>query len=149
METQQPNQVSAYNILIKIGDKKLGGMTDNDMDIEAVVRESLSKYDQGVARKEVVNHTATFSVSGSITKHNETANTEFADSDDMLEYALKTNDDANFEFVYMRADMKAYQGKMIIKSYKESAGDDATAAATYSMSCEVVGSLTEVTGTDA
>jgi len=139
--TSQPTEQVGYNFLLKVNGKYLAGLTDSDLDLEAVVRESLTKYDQGITRSVVTGHTCSFSVSGKIAK--KTEDSQFVDSDDMMSLSLKKGTEAEFPFIYLRGDLKAYSGTCIISSYKETASDEATAAATFSMSCKVQGELVE------
>ena len=89
-----------YNILLKLGatPKQLLAVTQDDFSLSAIIKESITKDDQGQTQRTVTGHDATFSVAGLAT--NETGNLVRLTRDEILELSLKKGSEAIIDFAY-------------------------------------------------
>lgn len=131
-----------YNISLKIGTKTLLGRTQDDLNIAAVIKESLTKDDQGTTKREVVAHDVTFSVSA-ICSLNGTSTTQL-DRDDVIALALATGNSAPVTVAYELEGGDAYTCTAIITGYTESSNASGTEDATISLNLQNSGAFTKV-----
>lgn len=109
-----------YNIRLKLTDKELLAVTQNDLTIAAVIKESITKDDLGVTQLSVANHDVTFKVSG-LLEVQSSATTKLG-RDEVMALALQEGDSASFAVEYIGDTGAAYTGTAIITQYTESAG---------------------------
>lgn len=133
--------MEGYNIALKVDGKTLAGRTQDDMNISAVTKDSLTKDDGGNTKSTVTGHDVTFRVSG-LMDAAKGANGKLG-RDEIIRLALKKGDEAKIPFVYGPADGLQYQGIAVITGYGESS--NAQGEATYSLDFKVSGEMTEVT----
>lgn len=136
--------MEGFNIRAKIGTKTILGVTQDDLNISAVTKESLTKDDAGVTKKVVARHDITMSMSA-IFSLNPDGTTTSLDRDDVIELALKTGSAAQFGIEYGPASGDIYTGQAIITGYSESSSASAEEDATISLDLEVIGGLTKKT----
>lgn len=135
--------MQGYNIRLKIGTKTILGCTQDDMSISAVIKESITKDDAGVAQKSVARHDITFSCSALYELSASTSSTTKMDRDDVIALALKTGSAATVAIEYGPTGGDIYQGDAIITGYSESSSAEADADATISLDLAVTGALTK------
>lgn len=133
-------EILGYNIALKIGDKVIEAVTQDQFSISQTIKESLTKGDKGVTRAIVTGYGATFSTNGKINKNGTGDNG--LDSDALIAQSLKKGSDAEVDFVYNRGELKGYSGKCVMTSYSEDSNADGEA--TWSAAWRVVTDLTEV-----
>lgn len=131
-----------YNFGFELNSKKCVGVTQDDFSISAKTKDSITKANRGNTETIVTGHDTTFTVAG-VAALRDTGETELLDSNDIMELALKTGEDAILPFVYTRGELKSYQGNFTITGYSESSGSEDVA--TYTLNCKVVGALELVT----
>lgn len=136
-------QIVGYNIRLKINDKDVLGATQDDLQVTAQTKDSITKDNAGVKQSAVTGQEITFKVAGLIMI--ESGGTTKLDSDDLLEQSLKTGDSAIIPFKYNRTGGDSYSGNCIMTDYSESTPADPDSDATYSASFKVSGSMTKVT----
>lgn len=132
--------VLGYNILLKKDSKSFAGVTQDDLSIDAEVKESITKEDAGNKKYTVTGHNVSFSVTG-IVKLLDTSATAI-DRDDIIALALTTGDDAEIDVVYSMNGADSYQGSAIVESYKETSNSEEEA--TYTLNMRVTGAFTKV-----
>lgn len=134
-----------YNFKFTVDDKTFVGVTQDDLTVSAIVKESITKDDGGVKKKRVTGHEITHKIAGIMELGAETTSAVL-DNDDIIDLALKTGDDAEIEFTYLRGSGQAYEGDCIITGYSESTPADGEVDSTYSLDIAVIGNMTKVTG---
>ena len=132
--------MEGYNIALKVDGKTLAGRTQDDMNIAAIIKDSITKDDNGNANSTVTGHDVTFRVAGLMDA------AKGADGklgrDEIIELSLKKGEDAKLPFVYGPADGLQYKGIAVITGYNESS--NAQGDATYSLDFKVSGEMTKV-----
>lgn len=132
--------IQGYNIAFKVDDKTLAGRTQDDLNIQALLKESQTKDDGGNTNSVVTGHDVTFRAAGIM----DAGSGKNLGRDEVIELALKTGDDANIPITYGPASGTGavYQGTAVITGYTEStaAGGDAT----YGLDFKIVGKFTKV-----
>lgn len=135
--------MEGYNISLQIGTKTLLGRTQDDLNISANVKESLTKDDAGATKYMVTSHTVTFSVSAILALNGSTSTQ--LDRDDVIELALKTGADAKVAVKYLCNGGDTYGGEAIITGYTESSSASADEDATISLNLQISGAFTKQT----
>jgi len=135
--------VEGYNISLTIGAKTILGRTQDDLTIAAVVKESITKDDAGVAQKSVVRHDVSFKVSALLSLSG-TGNTQL-DRDDVIALALATGSSAIVAVQYVCAGGDTYGGNAIITGYSESSSADPDSDTTISLDLQISGAFAKVT----
>lgn len=136
-------KVNGYNIKLKINSKTVLGVTQDELQVSAQTKDSITKDDAGVKQSEVTGHDVTFNVSGLI-EVAATGDTNALDADDLLEQSLKTGSAAIVPFVYDRGTgLDNYTGNCIMTDYSESTPADPDSDATMSASFKVSGAMTK------
>lgn len=130
-----------YNFFMKLNEKKVAGVTQDDFNISAKVVDSITKDDAGSMQSTVISHEITGTIAGKLKKKGGVEDS--LDMDDLMSNALKVGSEAEIPFVYNRASGKAYTGKLIITSYSESTNSEDVG--TWSMGVKVIGKMTEQT----
>lgn len=134
--------VEGYNIALNINSKTVLGRTQEDLTIAAVVKESITKDDNGVTQRSVVRHDVTFRVSALLSL-NGTTSTKL-DRDDVIALALATGSNAIIPVQYLCEGGDTYGGNAIITGYSESSSADADADTTLSLDLQITGAFAKV-----
>lgn len=135
--------VEGYNIALNINSKTVLGRTQEDLTISAVVKESITKDDNGVTQRSVVRHDVTFRVAALLSM-NETGETTKLDRDDVIALALATGSTAVVPVQYLCQGGDTYGGNAIITGYSESSSADADADTTLSLDLQITGAFSKV-----
>lgn len=125
--------MEGFNIALKVGDKLLAGRTQDDMNIAAVIKDSLTKNDKGNSRKVVTGHDVTFRAAGLMDNESKTDLTR----DEIVAMSLLTGEDAVVEVRYGAENGQIYGGNAIITGYSESTA--ANGDATYGLDLAISG----------
>lgn len=131
--------MEGYNIALKVGDKLLAGRTQDDMNIAAVIKDSLTKNDKGNSRKVVTGHDVTFRAAGLMDNESKTDLTR----DEIVAMSLLTGEDAVVEVRYGADNGQIYGGNAIITGYSESTA--ANGDATYGLDLAISGEFKPIT----
>ena len=134
--------VEGYNISLQINNKTILGRTQDDLSISAVVKQSITKDDEGVMQSSVVRHDVTFSVNALLSLNGE--DTTQLDRDDVIALALATGSSAIIPVKYLCAGGDTYGGNAIITGYSESSGADPDADTTLSLDLQITGDFKKV-----
>lgn len=134
--------VVGYNFYLTIGGDKFVGVTQDDVSISAIFKESITKDDAGNKSRAVTGHDVTFKVAGVMKLGTDTGKMS---SDEIFEAALKTGSAALLTFIYTRSTGDAYTGSCIITGYSESTPADGESDCTYTVDLAVSGAITKVT----
>ena len=134
--------VEGYNISLQINNKTSLGRTQDDLSISAVVKQSITKDDEGVMQRSVVRHDVTFSVNALLSLNGE--DTTQLDRDDVIALALATGSSAIIPVKYLCAGGDTYGGNAIITGYSESSGADPDADTTLSLDLQITGDFNKV-----
>lgn len=134
--------MQGFNISAKLGNKTILGRTQDDLNISAVTKESITKDDAGVTQKVVTRHDITLSMSAIYSLNADSSTTQL-DRDDVIAMALLTGSSAVVAIEYGPAGGDIYTGSAIITGYSESSNASADEDATISLDLEVIGTLTK------
>lgn len=134
--------VEGYNIALNINSKTVLGRTQEDLTIAAVVKESITKDDNGVTQRSVVRHDVTFRVSALLSLNGATSTK--LDRDDVIALALATGSNAVIPVQYLCEGGDTYGGNAIITGYSESSSADADADTTLSLDLQITGTFAKV-----
>lgn len=134
--------VEGYNISLQINNKTILGRTQDDLSISAVVKQSITKDDEGVMQRAVVRHDVTFSVNALLSLNGEDMTQ--LDRDDVIALALATGSSAIIPVKYLCAGGDTYGGNAIITGYSESSGADPDADTTLSLDLQITGDFNKV-----
>lgn len=134
--------VEGYNISLQINNKTILGRTQDDLSISAVVKQSITKDDEGVMQHSVVRHDVTFSVNALLSLNGEDMTQ--LDRDDVIALALATGSSAIIPVKYLCAGGDTYGGNAIITGYSESSGADPDADTTLSLDLQITGDFNKV-----
>ena len=126
---------------MRVDDKTLAGRTQDDMNIAAVIKESLTKNDKGNSRQKVTGHNVTFRAAGLM--DNTTGQPQELTRDEVIALSLKKGDGAIVEVRYGVDGGKIYGGNAIITGYSESS--NASGDATYGLDLTISGEFKEIT----
>lgn len=135
--------VEGYNIALNINSKTVLGRTQEDLTISAVVKESITKDDNGVTQRSVVRHDVTFRVAALLSL-NETGQTTKLGRDDVIALALATGSTAVVPVQYLCQGGDTYGGNAIITGYSESSSADADADTTLSLDLQITGAFSKI-----
>lgn len=128
--------MEGYNIAFKIDGRTIAGRTQDDMNIAAIIKESLTKDDKGNSRKKVTGHNVTFRAAGLMDNSNTGGEVTPLTRDEIIEMSLKTGDEAIVPVRYGAEGGVIYGGNAIISGYSEStnAQGDATIGLDFQIS---------------
>ena len=129
--------MEGYNFGIKIGTKFVLARTDESVQIEARIKESITKDDEGVTN-------VTFNISHFL-RLNESGVTTKLDRDDVMDMVLAEGSSAEYDIVYEATGGNKYGCKGIISSYSENHGADADTEPTGSITVQSSGAFTKIT----
>lgn len=132
--------MEGYNVALKVEGKTLAGRTQDDLSIEAIIKESQTKDDKGNTNRTVVGHNVSFSVSGLMDM---TASQTVLSRDEVKALALKKGAEAVVPVRYAADGGTTYGGNAIITRYSESTA--ANGDATYGLELSISGEYGEVT----
>lgn len=133
--------VEGYNIAITLGGtgKTVLGRTQEDLNIAAVTKTSITKDDAGVQQEKVVRHDVTLKVTALLSL-NGTSGTKL-DRDDVIALALATDSGAVVALQYLCTGGATYGGNAIITGYSESSSADVDADTTLSLDLKIIGNF--------
>lgn len=134
--------VLGYNVSLSLNSKTLLGRTQEDLNISARTKESITKDDNGVKSVAVTGHDITFAVSALMDFNPSTGATKL-DRDDVIALALKTGAEAVIPFTYTATGGDTYNGNVIITGYSESTSADPDTDSTVSLNLQVTGAMTK------
>lgn len=131
--------MDGFNFAFKIDGKTIAGRTQDDLNISAIIKESLTKDDKGNSRKKVTGHNVTFRAAGLIDNTQPEGQDEpvYLTRDEVIEMSLKKGDEAVVPVRYGADKGKIYSGKAIISGYSEST--NASGDATYGLDFTISG----------
>lgn len=133
--------MEGYNIALKVNGKTLAGRTQDDLNIAAKTKDSLTKDDKGNANETVTGHDVTLKAAGLM--DNTAGEATKLTRDEVIALSLLTGDDAKVAVKYGADGGKIYGGNAIITGYSEST--NAQGEATYGLDLKISGAFTEVT----
>jgi len=136
-----------YNVILKLGStpKQLLAVTQDDLNISAVIKESITKDDSGVTKRKVTGHDVTFTVAGIAS--NEPGNLTRLTRDEVLEMSLETGASAEINFSYLCDSGATLSGKAIITGYNESTPASIDQDPTYGLNLQTTGDVTYTAAT--
>lgn len=132
--------MEGYNIKFKMGNKTLIAVTQDDMAIAALTKDSITKDDNGAKKTTVTGHDVTFNVAG-LVEFDSASGTTKNDCDALLEQALKKGSQAVIEFTYVRGTGKSVTGSCVMTNYAETAPADPDNDTTYTASFKATGDV--------
>lgn len=137
-------KVSGYNMMLKINSKTVLGVTQDELQVSAQTKDSITKDDAGVKNSEVTGHEITFNVTG-LVEVSSTGDTNKLDADDLIEQSLKTGANAIIPFLYDRGTgLDNYNGNCVMTSYSETSPADPDSDTTFSAAFRVSGAMSKV-----
>lgn len=136
--------MEGYNFGIKIGTKYVLARTDESVQVEARIKESITKDDEGVTKRAVTGHDVTFNISHFL-RLNESGVTTKLDRDDVMDMVLAEGSSAEYDIVYEATGGNKYGCKGIISSYSENHGADADTEPTGSITIQSSGAFAKIT----
>ncbi len=136
--------MEGYNFGIKIGTKFVLARTDESVQVEARIKESITKDDEGVTKRAVTGHDVTFNISHFL-RINESGVTTKLDRDDVMDMVLAEGSSAEYDIVYEATGGNKYGCKGIISSYSENHGADADTEPTGSITIQSSGAFAKIT----
>lgn len=131
-------KVIGYNFYFQFGGKRIAGVTQDDLDIQPVTKESITKDDQGTTQVEVVSHNIDISVSGLIDI--DASDESKMHADDLIALGLAKGNDAKVNFAYVRGSGRTYYGTAVCNGYSEST--NAEDFGSFSLKFRISGTLT-------
>ena len=111
-------KVLGYNFFFKFNSKRIAGVTQDDIDIQPVTKESITKDDEGVTQVEVVGHNIDITVAGLIDI--DASDTTKLHANDLIALGLSKGSSAKVPFAYTRGSGQAYYGTAVCNGYTES-----------------------------
>lgn len=136
--------MEGYNFGIKIGTKFVLARTDESVQVEARIKESITKDDEGVTKRAVTGHDVTFNISHFLRLNGDGTSTKL-DRDDVMDMALAEGASAEYDIVYEATGGNKYGCKGIISSYSENHGADADTEPTGSITIQSSGAFAKIT----
>ena len=133
--------MDGFNIALKVTGKTLAGRTQDDLNITAKTKNSLTKDDEGNANETVTGHDVTFKASGLM--DNTTEEPTKLTRDEVIAMSLLTGDAAKVPVRYGMDGGKIYGGNAMITGYTEST--NAQGEATFGLDLKISGKFKEVT----
>ena len=136
--------VEGYNISITLGGtgKTVLGRTQEDLNIAAVTKTSITKDDAGVQQEKVVRHDVTLKVTALMSFNGTSATT--IDRDDVIALALATDSSAVVAVQYIVTGGNTYGGNGIITGYSESSSAELDSDTTLSLDVKIIGGFVVV-----
>lgn len=134
--------MEGYNIALKVNGKTLAGRTQDDLNIAAKTKDSLTKDDKGNANETVTGHDVTLKAAGLMDNTSDTGATKLT-RDEVIALSLLTGDAAKVDVKYGADGGKIYGGSAIITGYSENT--NAQGEATYGLDLKISGEFKGVT----
>jgi hypothetical protein len=132
--------IQGYNISLSIGGYTVLGRTQEDFNLTAKVKESITKDDAGVTQRKVTGHDATFRVTALLSVTETGSPSTAHDRDAFLALALATGDSAKLAFIYAATGATTtLYGNAIITGYSESSSADPDSDTTITLDLQVIG----------
>lgn len=140
-------KVLGYNFFFKFNNKRIAGVTQDDIDIQPLTKESLTKDDQGATQFEVVGHTIDITVAGLIDIDGSGSGSGSGGTklhaDDLIALGLAKGASAKVPCTYVRGGGRAYSGTAVCNGYSEST--NAEDFGSFSLKFRISGNLTAAT----
>ena len=137
--------VEGYNIAIKLNGKTVLGRTQEDLNISAVTKTSITKDDQGVQQEKVVRHDVTLKVAALLSIGTSGDSATKLDRDDVLAAALAVDSAAVLPLQYLCTGGDTYGGNAIITGYSESSSAEVDSDTTLNLDLKITGAFAIVT----
>ena len=137
--------VEGYNIAIKLNGKTVLGRTQEDLNISAVTKTSITKDDQGVQQEKVVRHDVTLKVAALLCIGTSGDAATKLDRDDVIAAALAVDSAAVLPLQYLCTGGDTYGGNAIITGYSESSSAEVDSDTTLNLDLKITGSFAIVT----
>lgn len=118
-----------YNFRIKVNNKFLVGVTQDDVSITPESKTSVTKEDQGVKRESIQSHATEFTIAGLLEVGD--SGSTLLDNDDIIALAYLKGSAASVPIEYVRGSGAKYTGTGTITGYTESTPADPDSDATY------------------
>lgn len=135
-------RIKGYNIILKLNDKKVVGVTSNGFSIKPNIKESLIKDDLGKSQSENFGYSAEFTISGLMCYNEAADEATYLDVTD-LRAAAKAGTVLPFVYGGFTAGDAIESGNLIITDYKEDTDSENTG--TYSVTAKLTGDMTSGT----
>ena len=132
------SKVLGYNFYFQFGGKRIAGVTQDDLDIQPITKESITKDDNGETQVEVVGHNIDISVGGLI-DIDSSDNTKMH-ADDLIALGLAKGSSAKVNFAYVRGSGQAYYGTAVCNGYSENT--NAEDFGSFSLKFRISGTMT-------
>ena len=136
-------KILGYNIALKVNDKTVLGVTQDDFNIATRMKESLTKADRGNTQRTITGRDFTFTSTGMVEVKATGETATSLDRDDMIALTGLVGSAAVIPFVYTSEGMKSYSGHCVITGYSESSNSEDEA--TFTLNLQSSGELVEVT----
>ena len=137
--------VEGYNIAIKLNGKTVLCRTQEDLNISAVTKTSITKDDNGVQQEKVVRHDVTLKVAALLSMGTSGDSATKLDRDDVLAAALAVDSAAVLPLQYLCTGGDTYGGNAIITSYSESSSAEVDSDTTLNLDLKITGAFAIVT----
>ena len=137
--------VEGYNIAIQLNGKTVLGRTQEDLNISAVTKTSITKDDQGVQQEKVVRHDVTLKVAALLSIGTSGDSATKLDRDDVLAAALAVDSAAVIPLQYLCTGGDTYGGNAIITGYSESSSAEVDSDTTLNLDLKITGAFAIVT----
>ncbi len=136
--------VEGYNISVTIGTKTILGRTQDDLNISAVTKTSITKDDAGEQQESVVRHDVTIRMTALLSLNAGSTTPTQLDRDDIIEQALKTGNAAVVAVQYLCTGGDTYGGNAIISGYSESSSAEVDSNTTMNIDLKIIGTFAKV-----
>lgn len=138
-------RLKGYNIALQINSKTVLGRTQEDLTISAIIKESITKDDEGETQIEVVGHDVSFKVAALAALNSGSSSQTTLSRDEVIDQALKTGDSAKVPVKYVGDTGASYTGTAVIINCTESSQAEAASDVNLSIDLKLVGGkLTKV-----
>lgn len=133
--------VEGYNISITVGGKTVLGRTQEDLNISAVTKTSITKDDAGVQQEAVVRHDVTLRVAALLSLDTSSGTHTKLDRDDVIALALTTGSSAVVAVTYTCSGGATYGGNAIITGYSETSSAGVDSDTTLTLDLKITGAF--------
>ena len=135
--------IEGFNIKLTLGGKTVLGRTQEDLNISAVTKTSITKDDMGVQQERKVRNDVTLKVSALMALNGE-GSVDKMDRNDVIALALATGDAAIIEVKYLVPGGDTYGGNGLISGYSETSNAEQDADASLSLDIKIVGGFSKI-----
>lgn len=136
--------IEGFNIKLTLGGKTVLGRTQEDLNISAVTKTSITKDDKGVQQERKVRNDVTLKVSALMALNGE-GSVDKMDRNDVIALALATGDAAIIEVKYLVPGGDTYGGNGLISGYSETSNAEQDSDASLSLDIKIVGGFSKIT----